>query len=101
MTIREKMQALKAELASLDEVAAREEERAADYLRALREERASREAQLRAALAQADRREVIYNPYSPNGPWAEEGKSGHELAAELRHALEGIDYELRRLGAES
>ncbi len=98
VTIRERIRALKAEAAQL-ETAASEEEHAQAYRDALQREREGVETALRAALALGDRRETVYAPLDPDGPWIPATKTGNETAVELERRLECIDWELRRVSA--
>jgi hypothetical protein len=96
MTIRERINSLRAEADRLEQPA-REEAQTRQYLDALQRERAGVVDPIRVARALGDRRETLYSPLDPDGPWIPATKTGNEVAAELEHRLACVDYEIRRV----
>jgi hypothetical protein len=94
--IRERIRALRLEASQL-ESAATEEDRASEYLAALGREREGVEQAIANARALGSRRERMYEPSAPFGPWVDALKTGDETAEELELRLECIRGEIRRV----
>lgn len=99
MTIREKIRSLTAEAKELESRGV-EEERAETYRGALRVERNTVTTHLARALSHPpDERELLSNPFVPEGAAVQAAKTWGQRAAELERRIKGIDNELERVSS--
>ncbi len=95
--IRERIKALRREATDLEATAV-EEGRAENYRTALRAERHTVEQHLARALSHPpDERELLSNPFGPDGADVQAAKTWGQRSAELERRIAAINTELERV----